>query len=431
MNGGAEIRRKRRTGLLRLANWRTLLVFLIIAASLLGSIVLIYETVEAERKERQQMQRTNEVLLELRNISRAAINAEAGQRGYFITLNRQYLTPYTVGQESYRSSLGRLDSLLGPDRTQRQAELYKLIEADAEEKFTELEQSVELIASGQLRDARRSILVGSNQETMQSLRQNIRQMENMENRLLADATAQTAITEGRVLPLLGGLFLLILIALIFGFEQASRAARAEAEAANAAALGQARDRADLLARELNHRVKNIFAVILAIVRMTGRDAPESKPVIDRISERIHALLTAHEVTQGSPEQPLAELQTLIETSFAPYSSEARGYSLEGSTVRLPAKHVTPLGLVLHELTTNAVKYGAWADGGRVDVRWEISGGDLIIEWREFCSEKCEPGTREGFGSLLMTSAARQLQGSIERSFDDNGARIDIRFPLKE
>ncbi len=422
---------KTRSNKLALANWRAILVFLIIAASLLGSIVLIYETVEAERQERQQMQKTSEILLELRNISRAAINAEAGQRGYLISLNRQHLTPYTVGRETYRSALDRLDNLLGPDRTPQQAELFDLIEADAEEKFAALEKSVELINAGQIRDAQRDILVASKQETMQSLRQNIRQMENMENRLLADSTAQTAITEGRVLPLLGGLFFFILIALLFGFEQASRAARAEAEAANAAALRQARDRADLLTRELNHRVKNIFAVILAIVRMTGRDAPESKPVIDRISERIHALLKAHEVTQGSPGEPVAELKTLIETSFAPYISKDRSYSLEGPDVRLPTKQVTPLGLVLHELTTNAVKYGAWADGGRVEVRWAMSGGELAIEWREFCAKKIEPGTREGFGSMLMISAARQLQGSIERRFEDSGACIDIRFPLSD
>ncbi len=420
-----------RSNRLGLANWRALLVFLIIAASLLGSIILIYETVEAERQERQQMQRTSEILLELRNISRAAINAEGGQRGYLISLNRQHLTPYTLGQETYRSSLDRLDSLLGPDRTPRQAELYDLIEANAEQKFAALEKSVELINAGRIRDAQRDILLSSEQETMQSLRHNIRQMENMENRLLADATAQTAITEGRVLPLLGGLFFFILVALLFGFEQASRAARAEAEAANADALREARDRADLLARELNHRVKNIFAVILAIVRMTGRNAPESKDVIDNISERIRALLTAHDVTQGTPGKPAAELQTLIETSFAPYSSKDRSFSLEGPPVRLPTKQVTPLGLVLHELTTNAVKYGAWADGGRVEVKWKMSDGDLAIEWREFCAKKCAPGTREGFGTMLMVSAARQLQGSIERRFEDSGACIDIRFRVSD
>ena len=67
-------------------------------------------------------------------------------------------------------------------------------------------------------------------------------------------------------------------------------------------LAEARDRADLLARELNHRVKNLFAVILAIVQMSGKDAPEAKPVVDSIADRIHALLTAHEVTQGAADR---------------------------------------------------------------------------------------------------------------------------------
>ncbi len=413
------------------ANWSTLLLFFIIAASLLGSIFLIYHTVEAERQEREQVQRTSEVLLELRNVSRAAINAETGQRGYFITLDRQYLTPYIMGRESYLPALDRLEKLLEPDSSEKQTKLFNQIKADANAKFAEVEGSVKMISEGELFAAKHGILTDAGQQTMTNLRRHIREMEHIENRLLANAAEQTAATEARVLPMLGGLFLLILSALIFGFNQTSRAVRAEAEAANAAALGQARDRADLLARELNHRVKNIFAVILAIVRMSGRDVPEAKPVIESISERIHALLTAHEVTQGSLNKPLAELETLIETSFAPYRSGDRSYSLDGPSVHLPAKQVTPLGLVLHELTTNAVKYGAWTDGGKVTVSWRVSDGELTLEWREFCPEKCDPGTREGFGSLLMASAARQLQGSIERRFDDNGASIDIVFPIAE
>ena len=99
--------------------------------------------------------------------------------------------------------------------------------------------------------------------------------------------------------------------------------QAVAEAAQAAVVSEARDRADLLARELNHRVKNLFAVVLAIVQMSARDRPEAKEVTDSIAQRIRALLTAHEVSQGELERPVASLRALVETFPNPISSNAR------------------------------------------------------------------------------------------------------------
>ena len=78
------------------------------ALAMLGAILLIYNTIDSERSEREQVELTTEVLTELRNVSRAAINAETGQRGYLITLDRRYLDPYRTGRELFRPSLDRL-----------------------------------------------------------------------------------------------------------------------------------------------------------------------------------------------------------------------------------------------------------------------------------------------------------------------------------
>lgn len=415
-------------GRLRRGRVSTPLTLAIVAAALLGAIFLIFQTIEAERDERAQVFRTNDILLELRNVTRAALNAETGQRGYLITLDQRYLQTYRVGHAQYRPAIARLRELLADDATAQQHDLLDEIENLVEAKFAEIDASVRLIDAGDINGARRVVLTDEGQEVMDRLRATVREMEGIERAYLLDAAHRSASAEGRVIPLLLGLLVLVLVALWLGFRLSVRAAQAEAEAAQASALAEARDRADLLARELNHRVKNLFAVVLAIVRMTGKDAPESRPVIDKIAERIHALLTAHEVTQGTIDNPVASLRALLETTVRPYLTSTRKAELNGPPVDLPAKLVTPLGLVLHELTTNAVKYGCWASGGLLHVDWHEDGDQLEIEWCEDCpGEGAEP-TRQGFGSLLMSGAAKQLSGTIDRRFTPEGVRVTIRLP---
>ena len=400
----------------------------VIAFTLLAGLFLVFQTIEAERAERRQVRETSEILLELRNVTRAALNAETGQRGYLLTLDRRYLEPYHVGREQVGPALARLRELLGDDASPRQQELLDEIDTLAATKFAEMEAVVALVDRRRVIEARRQLLDDEGAEAMARLRRATREMEAIENRILVAAATETARAEGRVLPLLGGILLVLLVTLALGYRLVTRAAHAEAEAEQAAALGEARDRADLLARELNHRVKNLFAVILAIVRMSGKDAPEARPVIERISDRIHALLTAHDVTQGTLERPVASLRTLVETTLAPYRSEKLPAEIEGPDIELPARQVTPLGLVLHELTTNAVKYGAWSRGGTIAIAWRVDDGMIAINWRERCECDGKPPERTGFGSLLMTSAARQLRGEIDRRFGPGGVEVTIAFP---
>jgi len=95
----------------------------------------------------------------------------------------------------------------------------------------------------------------------------------------------------------------------------------------------------------------------------------------------------------------------------------------------PPRRVTPLGLVLHGLTKNAVKYGAWHDRGRVNVDWRVTAGTVHLTWREEGRTRTEEPSSKGFGSLLMTSAARQLGGAIEREFGPGTLTVTIRIPL--
>ena len=408
--------------------WMNVALLLVIAAAMFATIVLAYQTVEAERAQRRQVERTVEVLEELRQINSAALSGETGQRGYLITLDRRYLAPYQMAREQLEPSLDRVRVLLGDDATARQVELIDQIDALARAKFDEMAESVELLENGRLLDARRATLTDEGVEAMERLVRAIAEMEDIESRILAERAAEAARSEARVLPLLGALFVLLIIAMLAG---ARLVGRAEAEASQAAAVSEARDRADLLARELNHRVKNLFAVILAIVQMSARDKPEAKEVTDSIAQRIRALLTAHEVSQGELERPVASLRALVETSLAPYRSSKHPAEIEGPDVMLPAKRVTPLGLVLHELTTNAVKYGAWKNRGTVHVSWTEDEGMLTLTWRESGADLEELPERKGFGSLLMTSAARQFGGTFERNFTKDGLQVSIVLPVTD
>lgn len=403
-------------------------VLLLVGAAMLALIFLVVQTVEAERAERAQTRQTAEIIDELQRVHTAALNAETGQRGYLLTLDRRYLGSYHAGREQIEPALRRLRGMLEFGGTLRQEELLDQIDALSRAKFAEMEASVRLVEDGRLLDARTAVLSDEGQEAMDRLRRSLREMEQIERGLLAEQAADTARIEGRVLPLLGALIVLLLISIIFGSRLVSRAARAEAQAAQAAALAEAHDRADLLARELNHRVKNIFAVVLAIVQMSARDKPEAKDVTDSIGERIRALLTAHEVSQGTLDSNLASLETLIETTLAPYRSDEHTASVEGPEILLPAKRISPLGLVLHELTTNAVKYGAWSKDGTIDISWQWVDDGVRLTWRENGALAGGEPEKRGFGTLLMDSAARQFGGSVTRDFTPDGLVVTIDLP---
>lgn len=411
------------------ARWINAALVAVTALAMALLIVLAIRTIEVERVEREQAQRTSEILNQLRDISRASLNGETGQRGYMLTFDRRYLVPYYAGRDRVDPSLRRLRALVEPEASARQLELLDEIEVLTRSKFAELAQGIALVQAGDINEARRLVLTDEGQEAMERLRRAIRDLEDIENRALEVATADTSEAESRVVPLLVSLLGLLAISLIASGRLIARGARAEAEAAQAAKLAEARDRADLLARELNHRVKNLFAVVLAIVKLSARDAPEAKPVTDGIAQRIMALLRAHEVSQGELDRPTVSLGALVETSLAPYRSETLMASVAGPEVILHARTITPLGLVLHEMTTNAVKYGGWSrPGGTIVVDWAREGDDIVLTWREAGAPIEEEPRRQGFGSMLMTSSAKQLGGSISREFAAEGAVITIRFP---
>jgi PAS domain S-box-containing protein len=199
-----------------------------------------------------------------------------------------------------------------------------------------------------------------------------------------------------------------------------------------AAVTASERRLRLLTNELNHRVKNTLATIQSIAAHTARRAtslPEFRAVFE---DRLLALSATHNVlTQSSWEG--AALADLLAQEFRPYPENQ--VSLDGAPVDLPPQHALALGLIFHELATNAAKYGALsAPSGCVKVSWSKiqrdNGPGLALAWREEGGPQVCPPSRSGFGSrLIKTSVERELQGTVSTTFALDGFVCLIELPL--
>jgi two-component sensor histidine kinase len=406
----------------------------IVALALFGGVALIMSTIRAEQAHRAEAARSNELIILLRELARDTVNAETGQRGYFITLDRRYLAPYRAAEIRYPQVLKRLKALARATEDPQQVPVVERIEQLAALRFAELARNVMLTERGDLAEARRAILTDEGQKTMEQLRLAIGELEDAERARLDAARAETLASEQRIQPLLLALLVLIVASLTLALSLALRNAEAEARASHAADLAVARDRADLLARELSHRVKNLFAVVLALIRMSVRDDPAAKPIAEKIAQRVTALLRAQELTQGSGRQEV-DLAKLVETVLAPYRSDHSQSEVGGPRLDLSEEQTTPLGLILHELVTNCVKYGAWSQpGGKLVLTWQRLEGQakFALVWREHCAEPLvAPAGRVGFGSTLLEGSARQLSGELIRTYHSDGIEVRIVTPLAE
>ncbi len=196
---------------------------------------------------------------------------------------------------------------------------------------------------------------------------------------------------------------------------------------------QADERQQMLIRELHHRVKNILATVQAIASATGRSSRSFEAFREDFSERLvslgrtHSLLT-REAWAG------AGLRDILESELAPYLDPADGrVVIDGPTMVIPRDMTVPVGMAIHELTTNAVKYGALSvPEGRVDVMIESDGAvpepRMTLVWRESGGPRVEPPQRKGFGTLLLNRLlASQLGGEVAIDYRPEGvvARMDV------
>lgn len=195
--------------------------------------------------------------------------------------------------------------------------------------------------------------------------------------------------------------------------------------------------AKLLARELSHRIKNLFSVISGIVSMTGR-AAGAHELSAEINGRIHALGRAYDTTLDQASEGHIEVGQAIRSVLAGYDADSSRIHCHGNGARANSNVISALGLLLHELATNATKYGALSgeSQGKVDVDWTVEQPDgekavLILEWTENGGPAVSgPPEKYGSGLKIADSLISYCNGTINRDWRPEGLYTRIGVPVE-
>lgn len=197
----------------------------------------------------------------------------------------------------------------------------------------------------------------------------------------------------------------------------------------------AQERQQLLLREMNHRVKNLFAVTSSIINLNARSAASVSDLAASVTNRLNALSRAHALTMVVSEAAETSgeggvtLHSLAEAILFPYDQGARPrLSITGDDLAIAANSITPLALLLHEFATNAAKYGSLSnESGSVDIRCRLDDHNVAIVWRETHGPQRADKGEKGFGSRLVEASAIQLGGRVERQWEAEGLAIKIEL----
>lgn len=195
---------------------------------------------------------------------------------------------------------------------------------------------------------------------------------------------------------------------------------------------------ELVAQELSHRIKNIFAVLTGIIGLSARSTPEAKPFADRLRQRIHALGEAHDFVRPHSHLSAAphgqgKISALIERLMRAYEEDEdnRRVTFSGDDTDIDDAAATPLALLFHELATNAAKYGALSlPGGRVSVEGRDEGESFSMTWRETGGAPVVMDAQpSGFGTrLIHLSVEGQMRGTLNHDWRKEGLVVEIVVP---
>ena len=198
---------------------------------------------------------------------------------------------------------------------------------------------------------------------------------------------------------------------------------------------RAEEERELLARELSHRVKNILAVVQSLAMQTNGRIASVEAFRDTFVGRLRAMAHAHSMLLDAQWRG-ADLKILVETAIAAYRVDHPDVvEVEGGSVPITPKQGLGLSLVLHELGTNAAKYGALSrHEGRLRVSWQVEESNpsrrVRLQWQERHGPQVEPPTKKGFGMQLIERACSyELEGEVELDYAPEGLTCKVVFPV--
>ena len=198
---------------------------------------------------------------------------------------------------------------------------------------------------------------------------------------------------------------------------------------------------EMLAEEMSHRVKNLFAVTQGMVRLSAKSSDSKEELIDSLNGRLNALAAAHGVIRRSFSDaaltlPMSDIAELLQLVFKPYDSPptaGRGrFHFSGPRVNCGEHGLNAVALIFNELATNAMKHGSLAsDHGFVDLDWALEGDDVAFNWREGGGQKLDGASASaGFGEkLIVDTVERQLAGSLHRTWGHDGLHVELSIPM--
>jgi two-component sensor histidine kinase len=198
---------------------------------------------------------------------------------------------------------------------------------------------------------------------------------------------------------------------------------------------KAEEAREMLAGEMNHRVKNIFAITSALTTISARSTTTKDEMVKDLRQRIFALSKAHDMVRPdlSQQKKAADLGDLLVKLLEPYAaahSKTERVHISTPKLLVGEKSATALALVVHELATNSIKYGALSTAnGALDVKCSANGGEVVIVWSESGGPPTsKPSGPSGFGTkLVVGSLSDQLGGTISASWPPTGAVITLKM----
>ena len=207
---------------------------------------------------------------------------------------------------------------------------------------------------------------------------------------------------------------------------------------------RAQEQQNLLLREMSHRVKNLFTVASGLVTLSARSARTPAEMAEAVRERLGALARAHGLTRpglmNGGEKPGQDttLHALVQTIFAPYVDPERVkdhgfFIITGPCLPIGGNAVTSIALVVHELATNAAKYGALSSpGGYIHIDWSVKKDELLLTWKEHGGPSLDgPAEHEGFGSSLVRRIVTgQFGGQLSYDWKPKGLIIRLSVPVE-